>query len=71
MIPSGALTLLFLLTAAAEHLTPVCLELGGKSPTIIDESVTDLELVAQVLRVVRSLAMAPSNLHSNLSMTNL
>lgn len=33
--------------AAAEHLTPVCLELGGKSPTIIDESATDLELVAQ------------------------
>ena len=33
--------------AAAEHLTPVSLELGGKSPTIIDESVTDLELVTQ------------------------
>ncbi|KAJ1433689.1 aldehyde dehydrogenase 3B1, partial [Ochromonadaceae sp. CCMP2298] len=33
--------------AAAEHLTPVSLELGGKSPTIIDESVGDLELAAQ------------------------
>lgn len=33
--------------AAAEHLTPVSLELGGKSPTIIDESVTDMEVVAQ------------------------
>ena len=33
--------------AAAEHLTPVSLELGGKSPTVIDETVTDLDLVAQ------------------------
>mmetsp|Transcript_9633 Transcript_9633/g.15908 ORF Transcript_9633/g.15908 Transcript_9633/m.15908 type:complete len:461 (+) Transcript_9633:54-1436(+) len=33
--------------AAAEHLTPVSLELGGKSPTIIDESVGDLEVAAQ------------------------
>lgn len=33
--------------AAAEHLTPVSLELGGKSPTIIDSSVTDMEVVAQ------------------------
>jgi aldehyde dehydrogenase (NAD+) len=33
--------------AAAEHLTPVSLELGGKSPTIIDESVGDLDLAAQ------------------------
>lgn len=33
--------------AAAEHLTPVSLELGGKSPTIIHESVVDLELVTQ------------------------
>jgi aldehyde dehydrogenase (NAD+) len=32
--------------AAAEHLTPVSLELGGKSPTIIDQSVGDLELAA-------------------------
>lgn len=35
------------LKAAAEHLTPVSLELGGKSPTVIDESVTDLDLAAQ------------------------
>lgn len=33
--------------AAAENLTPVSLELGGKSPTIIDETVTDMELVTQ------------------------
>lgn len=33
--------------AASEHLTPVSLELGGKSPTIIDESVGDLDLAAQ------------------------
>ena len=33
--------------AAAEFLTPVSLELGGKSPTIIDESVTDIALVTQ------------------------
>eukprot|EP00598_Pedospumella_elongata_P006884 CAMPEP_0184985614 /NCGR_PEP_ID=MMETSP1098-20130426/14206_1 /TAXON_ID=89044 /ORGANISM="Spumella elongata, Strain CCAP 955/1" /LENGTH=500 /DNA_ID=CAMNT_0027509707 /DNA_START=33 /DNA_END=1532 /DNA_ORIENTATION=- len=33
--------------AASEFLTPVSLELGGKSPTIIDESVGDLDLAAQ------------------------
>ena len=33
--------------AAAKNLTPVSLELGGKSPTYIDESVADINLVAQ------------------------
>lgn len=36
--------------AAAEHLTPVCLELGGKSPTIVGDSYSspaDLEVVAR------------------------
>lgn len=33
--------------AAAVHLTPVSLELGGKSPVYIDESVTDLQLAVQ------------------------
>lgn len=33
--------------AASDNLTPVSLELGGKSPTIIDESVTDLQLVTE------------------------
>lgn len=33
--------------AAAEHMTSVTLELGGKSPTIIDESVSDLYLAAR------------------------
>ena len=36
--------------AAAEHLTPVCLELGGKSPTIVGDtysSPADLEVVAR------------------------
>lgn len=33
---------------ASEHLTPVTLELGGKSPTLIDES-ADLELTAKRL----------------------
>lgn len=33
--------------AAAEYLTPVSLELGGKSPTIIDQNVSDIELVTQ------------------------
>ncbi len=28
-----------IMTAAAQHLTPVCLELGGKSPCIIDENI--------------------------------
>lgn len=32
--------------AAAEHLTPVCLELGGKSPCIVDQS-ADLEVAAR------------------------
>lgn len=35
------------LQAAAEHMTPVALELGGKSPTIIDSTVTDMELVVK------------------------
>ncbi|KAI1283710.1 Aldehyde dehydrogenase family 3 member A2 [Halotydeus destructor] len=35
--------------AAAKHLTPVTLELGGKSPVIIDDSVTDLETTARRL----------------------
>ena len=34
------------LRAAAEHLTPVTLELGGKSPCIVDES-ADIELAAK------------------------
>ena len=33
--------------AAAENLTPVTLELGGKSPVIVDSSVTDMALVAR------------------------
>ena len=35
------------LQAAAANLTPVALELGGKSPTIIDKTVTDMALVAK------------------------
>ena len=35
-----------IMTAAAKHLTPVTLELGGKSPCIIDEK-TDLAVVAR------------------------
>lgn len=35
------------MSAAAKHLIPVSLELGGKSPTFVDDSVTDLALVAQ------------------------
>lgn len=37
-----------IMRAAAEHLTPVTLELGGKSPVYIDDSV-DLEIAAQRL----------------------
>lgn len=33
-------------TAAAKHLTPVTLELGGKSPVIVDSNV-DFELAAR------------------------
>lgn len=33
--------------AAAEFMTPVTLELGGKSPAIVDESVDDLELAVK------------------------
>jgi len=33
--------------AAAEHLTPVSLELGGKSPTIVDKHVVNLDVVAK------------------------
>ena len=37
------------MAAAAKHLTPVSLELGGKSPAYIDSSVTDMTLVANRL----------------------
>lgn len=33
--------------AAAEHLTPVTLELGGKSPVIIDPNTTNLKVAAK------------------------
>lgn len=33
--------------AAAEYMTPITLELGGKSPVILDESVTDMELAVK------------------------
>ena len=33
--------------AAAEHLTPVSLELGGKSPTVIGPEVTDMEVAVR------------------------
>ena len=35
--------------AAAEHLTPVTLELGGKSPTIVDK---DVDLPAAARRII-------------------
>ncbi|MBO4388115.1 MAG: aldehyde dehydrogenase [Spirochaetales bacterium] len=34
------------MSKASEHLTPVCLELGGKSPVIVDET-TDLQVAAR------------------------
>jgi aldehyde dehydrogenase (NAD+) len=37
------------LKAAAENLTPVCLELGGKSPVIVDDTVKDLNLLSKRL----------------------
>jgi aldehyde dehydrogenase (NAD+) len=33
--------------AAAKHLTPTCLELGGKSPVVIDEALPDMDVVTQ------------------------
>lgn len=33
--------------AAAKHLTPLTLELGGKSPCYVDRSVTDMALVCK------------------------
>jgi len=33
--------------AAAEHLTPLTLELGGKSPVVIDPNTTDLKIAAK------------------------
>ena len=39
--------------AAAKHLTPVTLELGGKSPTIIDAS-ADLSLAARRIALAKS-----------------
>jgi aldehyde dehydrogenase (NAD+) len=36
-----------IMAAAAEHLTEVCLELGGKSPVYIDDTVEDMKLVVR------------------------
>lgn len=36
-----------IMEAAAKHLTEVCLELGGKSPVYIDDSVQDLKLAVK------------------------
>jgi len=33
--------------AAAEHLTPITLELGGKSPVVIDPNTTNLKIAAK------------------------
>ena len=33
--------------AAAEHLTPLTLELGGKSPVVVDANTTDLKFAAK------------------------
>jgi len=33
--------------AAAEYLTPITLELGGKSPVVIDPNTTDLKIAAK------------------------
>ena len=33
--------------AAAEHLTPLVLELGGKAPVVIDPNTTDLKIAAK------------------------
>lgn len=35
------------MAAAAKHLTPVTLELGGKSPTIVDDTCGNIDVVAQ------------------------
>lgn len=35
-----------ILTAAAKHLTPVTLELGGKCPTVVDED-TNLKVIIE------------------------
>lgn len=36
-----------IMEAASKHLTDVCLELGGKSPVYIDESVEDIKLAVK------------------------
>lgn len=45
------------MTAAARHLTPVTLELGGKSPCIVDKD-ADLDVTANRIVVVRGRAAA-------------
>lgn len=37
------------MTAASKHLTPVCLELGGKTPAIVDDKTCDLNTTARRL----------------------
>jgi aldehyde dehydrogenase (NAD+) len=43
-----------IMAAASKHLTPVTLELGGKSPAIVDED-ADLDLAAKRILVVRTM----------------
>lgn len=42
-------------TAAAKHLTPVTLELGGKCPVVVDPEGADMTIVARRILWGRSL----------------
>ena len=45
------------MAAAAKHLTPVVLELGGKSPTVVDSNVY-LEVLSKAEFVLISLSLS-------------
>ena len=48
------------MTAAAKHLTPVTLELGGKSPTIVDSEV-DLKVDNAYIKYMNITALGYQN----------
>lgn len=43
------------LAAAAKHLTPVILELGGKSPVVVDENINLEVIISSIIKITPNL----------------
>ena len=50
-MPQGAVAKI-VMTAAAQHLTPVTLELGGKCPVIVDKGLTPAKMRVACRRIL-------------------